>query len=293
MTTPEPGAPTSAFHLRGGTPFFASQYDQRLHYSLYIPRSLGDRAAPLVVVQHGTARTAARYRDALRAFADTNGVVVLVPLFPAGLMDPDDLHNFKFIEYRGIRFDRALLAIIDEVAERFPVSAERFYLHGFSGGGQFVHRFYYLHPHRLAGVSIGAPGRITELDDALPWWLGTGGMEERFGVSVDREALRRVPVHMVVGADDTETWEINNPGESNWMDGAEKTGSTRVERLRTLERSLTSEGISVRFDLVPDVGHRGTLVLPAVEAFFAELIRRERIASATGSTATTTEETQR
>lgn len=293
MTTPEPGAPTSAFHLRGGTPFFASRYDQRLHYSLYIPRGMQDTAAPLVVVQHGTARTAARYRDALRKFADDNDVVVLVPLFPAGLTDPDDLHNFKFIEYDGTRFDHALLAIVDEVAERFPVSAEQFYLHGFSGGGQFAHRFYYLHPQRLAGVSIGAPGRITELDDSLPWWLGTQGMEERFGVRIDLDALRRVPVHMVVGADDTETWEINNPGESNWMDGAEATGSTRVERLRTLERGLTAQGIDVRFDLVPGVAHRGTLVLPAVEEFFADLIRRDRLSAASGSTTTTHEEIQR
>ncbi|MBE1878557.1 alpha/beta hydrolase [Myceligenerans pegani] len=276
MTTPAPGAPTSAFHLRGGTPFFASQYDPRLHYSLYVPRSLRDTAAPLVVVQHGTGRTAVSYRDALRTFADANDAVILTPMFPAGLIDPDDLHNFKFIEYRGIRFDHALLSIVDEVAERFPVSAERFYLHGFSGGGQFAHRFYYLHPDRLAGVSIGAPGRITELDDTLPWWLGTAGMEEIFQTRIDHDALRRVPVHMVVGADDTETWEINNPGESNWMDGVEKTGTTRIERLRTLERSLTAQGIQVTFDLVPDVGHRGVLVLPAVESFFADLIRRHR-----------------
>ncbi|WP_049571334.1 PHB depolymerase family esterase [Streptomyces sp. SBT349] len=273
MTTPANDASTSAFHLRGGTPFFASRYDQRLHYSLYVPRGLDDPAAPLVVVQHGTGRTAARYRDLLRGFADEHGAVILAPLFPAGLIDADDLHNFKFIDYRGIRFDHALLAIVEEVAERFSVSGERFYLHGFSGGGQFAHRFFYLHPHRLAAVSIGAPGRITELDDGLPWWLGTGGIEERLGRSVDIEALRRVPVQMIVGADDTETWEINNPGEANWVDGVEKTGATRVERLRTLERGFLSHGIDVTFDLVPGVGHQGALVMPAVAAFFSRLMR--------------------
>jgi dienelactone hydrolase len=276
MTTGKPDTPTSAFYERGATPFFASQYDQRLHYCLYVPRGLEDTAAPLVVVQHGTSRAAASYRDRLRGFADSHGAVVLAPLFPAGLVDPADLHNFKFIAYEGIRFDNALIAILDEVAERFPVAVDRFYLHGFSGGGQFAHRFLYLHPDRLAAVSIGAPGRITQLDDTLPWWLGTQDVEARFGRRIDLDAVRRVPVQMVVGAEDVETWEINNPGESNWMDGTEKTGATRIERLRTLERNFVAHGIDVRFDVVPGVAHRGSLVLPTVETFFGRLIDATR-----------------
>ncbi|MFJ9391841.1 alpha/beta hydrolase [Nocardioides sp. NPDC101246] len=278
MTDTQQSKSTSAFYLRGGTPFFASQYDQRLLYCLYVPRDLDETEAPfpLVVAQHGTARTAERYRDALRGFADANRAIVLAPLFPAGIIDPDDFHNFKFIEYRGIRFDHALLAIVDEVAARYPIAADRFYLHGFSGGGQFVHRFLYLHPDRLAGVSIGAPGRITQLDDSLPWWLGTQGMRERFGIDVDIDAIRRVPIQMVVGDEDTDTWEINNRGESNWMDGAEKAGSTRIERLQTLQRNFAEHGIDVRFDTVPGVAHRGSLILPAVERYFGELIAESR-----------------
>ncbi|MCI2423866.1 alpha/beta hydrolase [Saccharopolyspora sp. K220] len=270
-----PTASTSAFYSRGKTPAFASRYDQRFSYCLYVPEDLGPNA-PLVVIQHGTERNFLLYRDHLQPFADEHGVVVLAPLFPGGIIDPADLHNFKFIEYEGIRFDRVLLAMVDEVAERYPVDSGKFYLHGFSGGGQFAHRFFYLHPDRLAGVSIGAPGRITQLDDALPWWLGTQDFEERFGQPIDFEALRRVPVLMVVGDQDVETWEINNPGEPNWMDGAEKTGGTRIERLRTLERDFVAHGIDVRFVLVPGVAHRGSHVLPPVRDFFAEIIRARR-----------------
>lgn len=278
MSGTQQGGSTSDFYQAGGTPFFASRYDQRLLYCLYVPRDLdpADGPFPLVVAQHGTARTAERYRDALRGFADTHRAIILAPLFPAGIIDPADFHNFKFIEYQGIRFDRALLAIVDEVAARYPIRSERFYLHGFSGGGQFVHRFLYLHPERLAAASIGAPGRITQLDDTLPWWLGTQDFADRFGTEIDVDALRRVPVQMVVGADDVDTWEINNHGESNWMDGAEATGRTRIERLHTLERNFLEHGIDVRFDTVPGVAHRGSLVLPTVEKFFAEVIERER-----------------
>jgi hypothetical protein len=115
-------------------------------------------------------------------------------------------------------------------------------------------------------VSIGAPGRITQLDDSLPWWLGTADFEERFGIPIDLPALRRVPVQMVVGSQDTETWEINNVGGPNWMDGVEKTGRTRLERIETLRRNFEERGIEVRFDVVPGAAHRGTEVIPAVQA---------------------------
>jgi len=259
------------FYHSGATPIFASRIDPRFHYCLYVP---SERVAgrPLVVIMHGTGRSGPQYRDAFAAFAEEHGCVVLAPIFPAGIDDPEDLHNFKFIEYHGIRFDRILLAIVDEVAERYGVDGTRFLLQGFSGGGQFAHRFFYLHPGRLAGVSIGAPGRITRLDDAEPWWLGTRGFADRFGAPVDHAALRRVPVQMVVGDQDVETWEINNPGDSNWMDGAEKAGRTRVERLRTLEANFAEHGIAVRFDLVPGVAHNGMGVLDAVRDFFASLM---------------------
>jgi predicted peptidase len=273
---------TSTVYQRGKTPVFASQIDPRLHYCLYVPRRLtADDLAPLVVIQHGTARSATDYRNLSAEFAEQQGVVVLTPIFPAGLVDPTDLHNFKFIEYQGIRFDRMLLAIVDEVAERFPVAAERFYLHGFSGGGQFTHRFLYLHPDRLAAASIGAPGRITQLDDSLPWWLGTKGFEERFGQSIDFDALRRVPIQLVVGSEDVETWEIMNRGESNWMDGAELTGTTRIERLRTLEQNYRSHGLDVTFDLVEGAAHSGRKILPTVERFFTAQLKNH--ASGTAS----------
>lgn len=268
-------SPTTAYWSRGRTPVFASAYDQRFSYCLYVPDELGPRT-PLVVVVHGTERNFLLYRDHLQPFADEHGVVVLAPLFPAGIVDPGDLHNYKFLEYQGIRYDHVLLSMAEEVARRYPIDPERFYLHGFSGGGQFAHRFFYLHPDRLAGVSIGAPGRITRLDATQPWWLGTRDFEQRFGRAVDVEALRRVPVLMVVGEEDVETWEIDNRGEANWMDGAELTGATRVERLRTLERDFLAHGIDVRFELVPGVAHRGSLVLPAVREFFAELIGARR-----------------
>jgi pimeloyl-ACP methyl ester carboxylesterase len=273
-TTTEPDSQGAYFV--GGTPFFASRHDQRIQYALYVPKDHTPDAAPLplVVIQHGTGRSAELYRDRWKSFAIEHRCVILAPLFPAGLVEPRELHSFKFLEYKGIRFDEELLHIVDEVGEGFNTETATFYLHGFSGGGQFAHRFFYAHPDRLAGISIGAPGRITQLDDSLPWWLGTGGFEERFGIRIDLDALRRVPVQMIVGGDDVETWEINNPGGPNWMDGVEKTGGTRIERLETLRANFEDNGIEARFDVVPGVAHKGSEVIPVVQEFMADLLSR-------------------
>src|SRR5690606_39266483 len=97
-------------------------------------------------------------------FARAHRVVVLAPLFPAGMTEPGELSSYKLIRHGGIDYDRVLLGMVAEVAARYRLAGERFYLHGFSGGGHFAHRFLYLHPERLAGVSIGAPGIVTLID---------------------------------------------------------------------------------------------------------------------------------
>ncbi|MFE7706322.1 alpha/beta hydrolase [Streptomyces sp. NPDC057486] len=278
VTTRRPRDP-SRYYQVGPTPFYATRYDQRFSYGLYVPTGYARQAEeplPLVVVMHGTGRAAEAYRDAFAEFAEQYRCLIVAPLFPAGIGDPGDLHNFKFIEYEGIRFDDILLSILDEVQERYHVAADRFSLFGFSGGGQFAHRFFYLHPDRLTAVSIGAPGRITMLDPQQRWWLGTADFEERFGRSIDLEAMRRVRVQLVVGAQDTETWEINNRGGSNWMDGADAIGRTRVERLQALSKNLDELGVANRLDLVPGVAHRGLLVIPAVQDFLASVLTEQR-----------------
>ena len=89
------------------------------------------------------------------------------------------------------------------------------------------------------------------------------------------EALARVPVQMVVGDADLETWEITHkPGGTYWMEGANDAGRTRPERLRALAGSFERAGVHVRFDLVPGVSHERTKVLCLVEDFLADVLAR-------------------
>ncbi|MCX5535782.1 hydrolase [Streptomyces sp. NBC_00006] len=211
---------------------------------------------------HGTHREAGQLRDAFADFAEEHDCVVLAPLFPAGLAGPNDLDNYKFLTEPGFRADLLLLDMIKEAAERWHIRTDRFHLHGFSGGGQFAHRFFYLHPDRLASLSIGAPGRTTLLDPRTPWWRGTADCAERFGTAPDTTAMADVPVQLVIGEQDThiEVWE-----------GAEQPGS-RMDRISELRENWDRHGIATRLDVVSGAGHNGLAVMPAVLSFLSDRV---------------------
>lgn len=265
----------------GATPFYALQSEPRLSYCLYVPRDYaedGTRACPLLVLMHGTERAAALYRDAFADFAEARQAIVLAPLFPCNLTGPGDTENYKFLAAGGIRFDLALLDMVAEVGARYRLDGDRFLLHGFSGGGHFAHRFLFRHPGRLRGVSIGAPGVVTLLDPARPWPVGVGGLAEQLGAGADPAAIAKVPVQCVIGAEDTETWEIRVPDDAPGAAGLNAAGRTRIDRLRALARSLEAAGARVRFDLVPGAGHDGRAVLGPVMDFFADRLGAARAA---------------
>lgn len=266
------------YYEKGETTYFAAACDQRFGYCLYVPQhfSLENAATyPLTVIIHGSARTAQLYRSLFKDFAEQHQCVILAPLFPAGIIEKGELSNYKFIKFHEIRYDHLLLNIVTEVAERYRLDASCFLMHGFSGGGQFAHRFFYLHPERLLGISIGAPGMVTLLDDSLPWHCGTADIEAQFGSKIDMNALRQVPVQLIVGDEDTDTWEITiKPGNRFWMEGVNDAGRTRIDRLESLWRNYQEAGINVRFDTVSGIAHQGYEILEPVKAFFADVLAR-------------------
>lgn len=257
----------------GRTPATACRADQRFSYCLYVP-TRGDAAERRILVAvHGTERGNQAMRDLFSDLAEAFNLIILAPLFPCGVEEPYDRDNYKYIEYRGIRFDLILLSMIDEVAARYGVDAERFSLFGFSGGAHFVHRFYYLHPQRLSALSVCAPGSPTLLDSQKPWWVGVADMEARFGRPLDPAALRAVPVHLAVGDADTDTWEITHkPGGAHWMEGANAAGVTRIDRLKALEASLSAAGVCVKMDILPGVRHQRDALAQSAIAFFTEAL---------------------
>ncbi|MGY6497045.1 MAG: hypothetical protein ACXIUP_02340, partial [Microcella sp.] len=195
----------SEFYLFGRSTYFASRADQRFPYCLYVPESATRRALetgerlPLAVIVHGTDRAVELYRETFIPFADASGCVLLLPLFPAGIGEPGELHGYKYLAWDGVHYDQVLLDMVDEVAEQVPVDAERFLLTGFSGGGHFTHRFLYAHPERVRAAAIGAPGIVTLLDAERSWPAGIADAEATIGRAIDPATVAGVPVQVAVG----------------------------------------------------------------------------------------------
>jgi poly(3-hydroxybutyrate) depolymerase len=271
-----------ALYDMGATTVFASRGDPRFSYCLYVPPGIAETGATeLIVAMHGTGRTFVTYRDAFAEFGRWHDCVILCPLFPVGVKGDGNRDGFKYMAEGEIRYDHVLIDMVAEVGEKYGRNFDRFAVFGYSGGAHFAHRFLLMQPRRLWAVSIGAPGSVTLLDPTRDWWVGVRDMKARFGIDLDVDAIRRVPVHMVVGGADTETWEITHrEGGRHWMPGANDAGATRPERLMSLRRSLESAGAEVTFDLLPGVAHDGPRCLEPVKTFFADRLARMRAARA-------------
>ncbi len=263
----------------GATTVYASRNDPRFSYCLYVPSALGRGDAPreIVVAVHGSPRTFMDFRDRFGDFAEAHDVIVVSPLFPVGLDGDAKGDDYKYLSKGGIRYDHVLLDIVDEVRARFAIAAPKFGLFGFSGGAQFVNRFLLLQPGALWAASLGAPGSVTVIDDTRDWWVGTRDIEACFGAPLDREALRRVPVQLLVGSDDVETDEITHrEGGRFWMAGANSAGRSRPERLETLRESLALEGIVVSHEVMPGAGHDAAPAIEYAKPFLAAQLRKLR-----------------
>jgi poly(3-hydroxybutyrate) depolymerase len=281
LSVPDPTTRARALYDLGPTAIFAAKADPRFHYCLYVPPKVGDGAkVDLLVAVHGTGRTSfLDFRDGFAEFGRWNDCAVLCPVFPVGVLGDGNRSGYKYLAEGDIRYDEIVLKMVEEVACKYGQDWSRFAMFGFSGGGHFTHRFAILHPGKLWAASIGAPGSVTLLDPAKDWWIGIRDLKRRFGIDFDAAALARVPVQMIAGEADLETWEITHkPGGTYWMEGANDAGRTRPERLQALKASFESAGVDVRLELVPGVSHDRMKVLGRVKDFLSEALRTKRSA---------------
>lgn len=266
------------FYEVGATAVFAVQTDPRFSYMLYLPRRKAAEPLPVAVLVHDTMRTAEKYREAFAEWAEQTRTALLLPLFPAGVGEAFDLHGYKYLARHGVRYDQVLLDMLEEVAEHFSLSIGRVLLFGFSGGGQFVHRFALLYPERIRAVSIGAPGGVTLPGDHADWWVGTRNTDEVFGRAIVEGSLTGLQVQALVGEDDMETWEVSDPALRSspyWMPGADDAGPHRVARMEALAGALEQVGAVVTRTTVPGAGHDPCAMFEPAMRYFDDVLAGE------------------
>jgi pimeloyl-ACP methyl ester carboxylesterase len=249
--------------------------DPRFGYHVHRPTKVD---GSLAVVVHGTDRAAEALCDAFASWAERNDCIVVAPVFPVGVLGADDRDSYKSLSSNGFRYDEVLLGMLRELRTNTAVEfAARFLLFGFSGGAQFAHRFCFIHPERVAALSIGAPGNVTLLDSSRDWWVGTRNAPELFEHAVDAALLRQVPLQAVIGeVDDGRAVIEVMPGEPRWMPGANDAGRTRRERLTTLLANLSANGLSIEEAVIPGAGHQVEPMIPVVQRFFTARLEQSR-----------------
>ena len=196
--------------FKGHTGVFAHGPDPRFSYCLFVPEPDANAPAPgLVVVIHDSMRNFMECRDAFADFGEKHRQVVLAPLFPINVLGDGNPDGYKYLFEGSIRYDLLLNGMIEAVGRETGCDTSRFCIYGYSGGGQFVHRYLFLHPQRLRAASVGAPGEVTLLDPEVDWWAGVRDVQAVLGQALDLAALRRVPLQLVVGDQDIETEELD------------------------------------------------------------------------------------
>ena len=253
-----------------GETFLAT--DPRFQFAWRKPPS-GTAGRPLLIGIHGSDRNWLETRDAFTSLADSYDIAILSPLFPVGAATPGMGDGYKFLREPGIDYTALLDAMLAAFARDYAFNERKLFLFGFSGGAQFALRYALINAGRLAGLIVAAPGCVTLIDDTMPWWAGTGGIEAATGKPLDRLGLTRLPAHLVVGADDLEDGLVDrglgDPYHSPYADVA---GATRRVRVAALARNLANAGIMATEEIVDDAGHDFAPIVDAAARHLAAMI---------------------
>ncbi|MBD3352875.1 MAG: hypothetical protein GF364_15435 [Candidatus Lokiarchaeota archaeon] len=226
----------------------------------YIPTNLDTASTKIFFVIHGASRTYESYFDKWMNtnVAEDENVVIISPHF-----DINVFSHYQILNIWGIRADNRLIQIFNVFTEWLELDADRFYIFGFSGGGQFVHRFSMVHPHLIDRGIIGAPGWYTFPNNTLyPYGTKTTIFHPRT-LKFELETMLSLPLGLVVGEDDVER-------TSNLLQTpkADEQGLNRLERsanwFNAMNNTAVENGWSFNFEyeVVPNAGHSSSKMIP-------------------------------
>ncbi|MCG8423699.1 MAG: hypothetical protein MJE77_37855, partial [Proteobacteria bacterium] len=163
--------------------------------------------------------------------------------------------------------------LIDFGARLLPgIRTDRVRMFGFSGGGQFVHRYAMLHPARVERAVVGAAGWYTFPDPGLPYPLGIDSGTLPADLGFDREGFASNPLLVLVGDRDIDAGAFRRRLWRDWVDYDldELQGRGRLQRARRWVAAVREQlpNANIVMQEVPDTGHRISEAMRAGAARF-------------------------
>ncbi|MGD9018899.1 MAG: hypothetical protein PVJ25_03030 [Desulfuromonadales bacterium] len=225
----------------------------QLEYFVYIPESYQDDGKILYTI-HGISRNAAEHVQGFIAQAERHGTVLVGPLFLK--------ENFPRYQRLGTnvqqeRADMAFNHILQDVHEWLRVSPAPMKLFGFSGGGQFLHRYAMFYPKRVARMVLAAPGWYTFPDPDRKYPFGLKPTRDWPKLKFSLEKFLQIPTLVLVGEeDDLRDKDLNRDREIDSFQGLNRI--ERAERWINANRNLARSydiPADFRMETIPNASH--------------------------------------
>jgi pimeloyl-ACP methyl ester carboxylesterase len=229
--------------------------DPRVRFYLSLPDSAAGRA-PVFVTVHGISRNALEHAQLFAPFARAAGMALLAPVF-----DEATFGKYQRLAPRRpgpLRTDETLLRILDHLACAEGLDGGRVNLFGFSGGGQYAHRFAMLHPDRVHATVVGAAGWYTMPDPEVAYPYGIGQPNRPPLLRFEPERFLRNPFHVVVGSRDlSRDWALRKSERLDLQQGLTRLerGRRWIEAMKTLAASLDMQDARLGFEELPGARH--------------------------------------
>ncbi|MFC1717332.1 dockerin type I domain-containing protein [Candidatus Poribacteria bacterium] len=255
-------------------------YADGQRYFLYVPDSVlkNPEEAHILAAIHGYSGrkddaegiSTVEY-TALRwsSLAEEYGWVVLAPHFDEDRFNDAYQRLNLSIFGIGVRSDLRLNELAQEVGRLIPgIDSRKMHLFGFSGGGQFVHRYVAFHPERvLRAVSAGS-GWYMWPDDGLPYPVGTTTLLHGAEPRIDELLTSNLLV--LVGEEDTTDSSFRRT--YGFYDLMKMQGGTRWERAQNWVNELgriarrRSIDLKVELEFAASTGHTISYTLKKIAA---------------------------
>lgn len=209
---------------------------------------------PLFVTVHGIGRRAHQQARLFAPMIDAIGGSMIAPVFG----------KKQFAGYqrlgrpaKGIRADMALQRLIDRVQHSMRKPRHPVVMFGYSGGGQFVHRYAMAYPRQVKKIAIAAPGWFTLPDMRIKFPQGVRAVSALPDLNFDASRFLKISALVLVGEDDI--YRDHSLNQKAVID--QRQGRNRIERAYRWVQAMQDAALrynyrtAYEFITLPGCGH--------------------------------------